>query len=67
MNLSNQTPEVLTRKEAASLIRVCLASFDKLHLPCFKVGRRVFYRKSTLDTWIADSEQPKEVHTRGIV
>lgn len=58
MNLSNQTPEVLTRKEGASLLRVCLASFDKLRLPCFKVGRRVFYRKSTLDAWIATNEQP---------
>jgi hypothetical protein len=58
MNFSNQTPEVLTRKEAASWLRVCLATFDKLRLPCFKVGRRVFYRKPTLDAWIASSEQP---------
>jgi hypothetical protein len=56
---SSQIPEILTRKEAASLIRVCLSSFDKLHLTCFKVGRRVFYRKSTLDTWISAQEQLK--------
>jgi hypothetical protein len=52
-------PEILTRKEAASLIRVCLTSFDRLRLPCFRVGRRVFYRKSTLVGWISAQEQPK--------
>jgi hypothetical protein len=59
---SAQIPEILTRKEAASLIRVCLSSFDKLRLPCFRVGRRVFYRKSTLDTWVSAHEQPKGGH-----
>ena len=60
MNYSNQTPEVITRREAASLLRVCLASFDRLRLPCFRVGRRVFYRKSTLDAWISTQEKSKE-------
>jgi hypothetical protein len=52
-------PEILTRKEAASFIRVCITSFDRMRLPCFRVGRRVFYRKSTLDAWISAQEQPK--------
>jgi len=59
MNFTNQVPEVLTRKEAATLIRVCLTSFDKMRLPCFRVGRRVFYRKSILDAWISAQEKSK--------
>lgn len=52
-------PEILTRKEAASFIRVCITSFDRMRLPCFRVGRRVFYRKSTLDAWISAQEKSK--------
>jgi hypothetical protein len=52
-------PEILTRKEASLLIRVCLTSFDRLRLPCFRVGRRVFYRRSTIQDWISANEQPK--------
>jgi hypothetical protein len=56
MNTTN-IPEILTRKEAASFIRVCITSFDRMRLPCFRVGRRVFYRKSTLDAWISTQEK----------
>jgi len=58
MNTTN-IPEILTRKEAASFIRVCITSFDRMRLPCFRVGRRVFYRKSTLDAWISTQEKSK--------
>jgi hypothetical protein len=63
MNHSNQLPEVLTRKEAASLIRVCLTSLDRMRLPVIQIGRRVFYRRATLEAWIAANEQPKEKST----
>jgi hypothetical protein len=62
-----QTVEVLTRKEAASLIRVCLTSLDKMHLPVIRIGRRVFYRKSTLEAWLSDNEQPNNAHAGRIV
>ncbi|MCL2722096.1 MAG: helix-turn-helix domain-containing protein [Treponema sp.] len=60
MNHSNQTPEVLTRKEAASLIRVCLTSLDKMRLPVVRIGRRVFYRKTTLEAWLSANEHIKQ-------
>jgi len=66
MNFTDQIPEVITRKEAASLIRVCLTSLDRMQLPVIRIGRRVFYRKSTLDTWITANEQPKKVYTGGV-
>jgi len=63
MNHSNQTPEVLTRKEAASLIRVCLTSLDKMRMPVVRIGRRVFYRKTTLEAWLSANEQIKQTNT----
>jgi hypothetical protein len=59
---SSQIPEVLTRKEAASLVRVCLTSLDKMRLPVIRIGRRVFYRKATLENWLATHEQFKETN-----
>jgi len=60
MNPSNQLPEVFTRKEAATLLRICLASFDKLRLPSIRVGRRVLYLKKTLVAFLSANEQLKE-------
>jgi hypothetical protein len=55
-----QTSELLTRKESATMLRVCLATFDKIHLPVIRIGRRVFYRKSTVEDWLSANEQTKE-------
>ena len=63
MNHSNQTQEVLTRKEAAFLIRVCLTSLDRMRLPVIRIERRVFYRRATLEAWLSTNEQPKKIHT----
>ncbi|MDR0286211.1 MAG: helix-turn-helix domain-containing protein [Clostridiales bacterium] len=63
MNLSNQIPEVLTRKEASSLIRICLTSLDRMRLPVIRIGRRVFYSRTTLENWLAAHEQIKETNT----
>jgi hypothetical protein len=59
---SSQIPEVLTRKESATMLRVCLTSFDRIHLPAIRIGRRVFYRKATLENWLATHEQFKETN-----
>jgi hypothetical protein len=55
-----QTAELLTRKESATMLRVCLTSFDRMCLPVIRIGRRVFYRKATLENWLATHEQFKE-------
>ena len=58
----SQTPDILTRKESALFLRVCITSFDRLKLPCIRIGRRVFYRRATLDAWISAHEQSKGDH-----
>jgi hypothetical protein len=54
--------ELLTRREAAAMLRVCVALLDKMRLPSVRLGRRVFYRKETLIACISANERPKEVH-----
>ena len=56
MNTTN-SDVLLTRKEAAVMLRVCVALLDRLHLPSVRFGRRVFYRRETLAAYIAANEQ----------
>ncbi|PWB40708.1 MAG: DNA-binding protein [Rhodocyclales bacterium] len=50
----------LTRKQAAEYLglkesTLCFdASTHRLAIPYYKIGARVFYRRSELDTWIAE-------------
>jgi len=57
-----QTVELLTRKEATAMLRVCLTTFDKMRLPVVRIGRRVFYRKKTLEAWLSANEQIKQAN-----
>jgi hypothetical protein len=47
---------VLTRREAAEYLRVCLSCLDRLGVPRIKVRRKVLYRRDTLDQWLAENE-----------
>jgi excisionase family DNA binding protein len=53
-NINQET--VLTRREAADYLRVCLSSFDKLGVPRIKVRRKVLFRREALDQWLAENE-----------
>jgi hypothetical protein len=60
--MDTQTSELLTRKEACAILRICLTSLDKMRLPSVRFGRRVFYRWSTIQSWIAANEKPESKH-----
>jgi excisionase family DNA binding protein len=51
-NVSNQFPDVLTRKQAAEYLHVCRTTLDRLDLPRIQVRRRVLFKKTALDTWL---------------
>jgi len=53
--MSNDT-QLLTRRESASFLRVGLSLFDKMEIPGIKLGRRVVFRKSALEAWLAEKE-----------
>jgi len=52
----NNDTQLLTRKEAASFLKIGLSLFDKMEIPGIKIGRRVVFRKSALESWLAERE-----------
>jgi hypothetical protein len=54
--MHNSQENVLTRREAADYLRVCLSSFDKLGVPRIQVRRKMLFRRETLDKWLAENE-----------
>ena len=57
------TIDILSRKEAASVLGVCLTTFDRLDVPRIKIRRRVMIKREALNKWINDqTERPKKVN-----
>jgi len=51
---------ILSRKEAARHLGICLATLDKLDLQKTRIGRRVMFTPDTLARWIArNTDKPK--------
>jgi predicted DNA-binding transcriptional regulator AlpA len=49
----NQETDVLTRKQAAAIIQVCVTTLDRItDLPRFKIRRAVRFRRADLDKWL---------------
>jgi len=49
--------DVMSRAEAATYLRICKTTLDRLDIPRSKIRRRVLYRKATLDMWLVSQEQ----------
>ena len=43
---------ILSRKEAATFLGVCLTTLDRLDIPKTRVRHRVMYNRGVLDKWI---------------
>jgi hypothetical protein len=56
------TKEIMSRREAAAYVGICLATLDCLGIPKTQIRRRVFYRKATLDRWVAEQERKGRKH-----
>ncbi|GBR76093.1 helix-turn-helix MerR-family like proteins [Candidatus Termititenax persephonae] len=44
--------EVLTRRQAAGYLKICLNNIDLLPIPRVRIGRSVRFRKADIDTWL---------------
>ena len=60
MTVTNETKEILTRKEAAVYLSVCVITLDKLPIPRIKTGRCVRFKKSIIDSWLEEQSKPKK-------
>ncbi|MBR0475496.1 MAG: hypothetical protein IJJ66_01600 [Treponema sp.] len=53
-NIPGQTPEIMTRKECAAYLKICLSKLDRSECPRIKLcGRTVRYKKSDVDNWLS--------------
>jgi len=53
-----RTPDVLSRREAAKYLGVCLTTLDRLDIPKTRIRHRVMFKLDVLKKWIDD-------HTEG--
>jgi len=44
--------DVLSRKETAAFLGVCLTTLDRLDIPRTKVRHRVLYKREVINKWI---------------
>jgi len=58
----NLSDVLMTRKEAAEYLgKICLTSLDRLPIRRTHIRRRVFFKKSVLDTFLEENTQDREV------
>ena len=48
--------QTLTREEAAKYLGIHLNTLDRSNFPCVRIGRRVLYRRTTLDKLLVEKE-----------
>ena len=49
--------ELMSRDEVASYLKICKTTLSRLNIPKTQIRRRVFYRKATVDAWLAAQER----------
>jgi len=54
---------VLSRKEAANFLGVCLTTLDKMRIPKTQIRRRVLYRQSVLIQWLEKNTKGEGIRT----
>jgi hypothetical protein len=57
--VAQPTNEVLSRKQAAQFLGVCLTTLDRMNIPRTQVRRRVLYRQSVLLKWLEKNTEGK--------
>lgn len=46
--------EILSRKEAAAFLGVCLTTLDRLDVPRTKIRHRIMYKSDVIKKWVDD-------------
>ena len=48
------TADILSRREAAVFLGVCLTTLDRLEIPRTRIRHRVMYKRGVLNKWVDD-------------
>jgi len=51
------TVDIMSRKEAAKLLGICLTTLDRLDIPRTRVRHRVMFKRDVLKKWIDDNTE----------
>jgi hypothetical protein len=54
MESKSTISEILSRKQAAQFLGICLVTLDRLDIPRTKIRHRVMYKREVLNKWIDD-------------
>jgi hypothetical protein len=55
------TRMVITKKEAAARLSICVTTLDRIDdLPRVNIRGRVFYRPADIETWLEQNAKPRQ-------
>ena len=52
MNITTDTPALMTREETARYLNICKTCLDRSPIPRVKIARSVRYVKADVDAWL---------------
>ena len=59
MEAKNDSSEILSRKQAAIFLGICLTTLDRLGIPKTRIRHRVMYKRDVLSKWIDDHTESR--------
>jgi len=52
-------PDILSRREAAKYLGICLNTLDRLDIPRIRLRNRVMFKRDILNKWLDDIAEKK--------
>ena len=60
--MERETADILSRKQAAAFLGLCLTTLDRLNIPRIKVRKRVLYKRAVLEKWLDEHTETRAVN-----
>jgi len=60
MNNDENTTDILSRKQAAAFLGICLTTLDRLDIPRTRIRHRVMFKREVLNQWIDDQTEGRK-------
>ena len=57
METKTTFPDILSRKQAAQFLGICLTTLDRLNIPRIRIRHRVLYKRDVLNQWIDEQTE----------
>lgn len=60
VNSYTETNDILSRKEAAAFLGICLTTLDRLDIPRVRLRHRVVFKRDVLHKWLDEQSCGKK-------